>query len=69
MESHSEVIARLRTAFRNGVTIPLQFRLTQLKALLALMEENEPQIVDALHKDLAKVCMRDYLGIAGPTQF
>lgn len=57
MESHSEVIARLRAAFRNGVTIPLQFRLSQLKALLDLMEENEPQIVDALHKDLAKVCI------------
>ncbi|XP_041942974.1 aldehyde dehydrogenase family 3 member B1 [Alosa sapidissima] len=54
MESHSEVIARLRAAFCTRVTIPLQFRLTQLKALLALMEENEAQIVEALHKDLAK---------------
>ncbi|KAL2101270.1 hypothetical protein ACEWY4_003031 [Coilia grayii] len=54
MESHSEVVARLRSVFRTGVTIPLQFRLTQLSALLSLMEDNEAQIADALHKDLGK---------------
>ncbi|XP_063079838.1 aldehyde dehydrogenase family 3 member B1 [Engraulis encrasicolus] len=54
MENHSEVVARLRTVFRAGVTIPQEFRLAQLRALLALMEDNEALIVDALNKDLGK---------------
>ncbi|XP_028842621.1 aldehyde dehydrogenase family 3 member B1 [Denticeps clupeoides] len=54
MESHGKVIDRLRTAFRSRVTVPLEFRLSQLRSLLSLMEENEAQILEALHKDLAK---------------
>uniref|UniRef100_A0A8B9GWR6 Aldehyde dehydrogenase n=1 Tax=Astyanax mexicanus TaxID=7994 RepID=A0A8B9GWR6_ASTMX len=54
MESQKKVIERLRAAFRSGVTIPQHFRLTQLKALLSLLEENETQILEAMHKDLAK---------------
>lgn len=57
MECQGEVIAGLRAAFHTGVTIPLEFRLTELKGLLALMEENEAQILDALHRDLRKVCI------------
>ncbi|XP_062874768.1 aldehyde dehydrogenase family 3 member B1 [Trichomycterus rosablanca] len=54
MESHKEVIKRLQVAFRSGVTVPLQFRLTQLEALLSLLEDNETQILETLRKDLAK---------------
>ncbi|XP_066498036.1 aldehyde dehydrogenase family 3 member B1 [Hoplias malabaricus] len=54
MESQKQVIERLRTTFRSGVTLPLHFRLKQLQALLTLLEENETQILEALHKDLAK---------------
>ncbi|XP_026861002.1 aldehyde dehydrogenase family 3 member B1 isoform X1 [Electrophorus electricus] len=54
MESQRQIIERLRAAFQSGVTAPLQFRLTQLKSLLSLLEDNEPQILEALQKDLAK---------------
>lgn len=54
MESQKKVIERLRAAFRSGVTVPQHFRLTQLQALLSLLEENETQILEAMHKDLAK---------------
>lgn len=54
MESHKEVVERLRGAFRSGVTLPIHFRLTQLKAMLLMLEDNEAQILEALHQDLAK---------------
>lgn len=54
MESHKTVIERLRTTFRSGVTLPIEFRLTQLKAMHALLKENEPLILETMHKDLAK---------------
>ncbi|XP_072298518.1 aldehyde dehydrogenase family 3 member B1 [Eucyclogobius newberryi] len=54
MESYSAVLQRLRTAFLSGVTVPEQFRRTQLNQLLRLLQENEEKIVEALHKDLAK---------------
>lgn len=55
MEIQKQVIERLRTAFRSNVTLSLHFRLTQLEALLSLLEDNEALILEALHKDLNKV--------------
>ncbi|XP_051572682.1 aldehyde dehydrogenase family 3 member B1 isoform X1 [Myxocyprinus asiaticus] len=54
MESQKQMVERLRGVFRSGVTIPVHFRLTQLEAMLALLEDNEAQILEALHEDLAK---------------
>lgn len=54
MDSESQVLERLRTAFRSGVTLPQEFRRTQLTRLLALINDNEEQILKALHQDLAK---------------
>ncbi|ROL49321.1 Aldehyde dehydrogenase family 3 member B1 [Anabarilius grahami] len=54
MESQKQVLERLRGAFRSGVTRPAQFRLTQLQAMMSLFEDNETQILEAMHKDLAK---------------
>lgn len=51
----TQVVDRLRAVFRTGVTIPEQFRQAQLNKLMALIKENEQLILDALHKDLAKV--------------
>ena len=61
METHSQILDRLRSAFRSGITGPEAFRQAQLKQLMSLMTENEDQILDALKKDLAKVqhCSRD----------
>lgn len=55
MESHKQVVERLRVTFRSGVTLPIQFRLGQLEAMLSMLEDNEAQIIEALHEDLAKV--------------
>nr|XP_019963351.1 PREDICTED: aldehyde dehydrogenase family 3 member B1-like [Paralichthys olivaceus] len=54
MDTHSQVVDRLRVAFRSGVTIQEQFRRTQLNNLISMLKENEEQIINVLHKDLAK---------------
>lgn len=54
MDAQSQVVDRLRSAFRSGVTLPEQFRRTQLTQLMSLIKDNEEQILKALHKDLAK---------------
>lgn len=54
METHSQVVDRLRSAFRSGVTVPEQFRRTQLTKLMSMLKENEDRFVNALHEDLAK---------------
>ncbi|XP_005747341.1 aldehyde dehydrogenase family 3 member B1 [Pundamilia nyererei] len=54
MESQSQVLERLRTAFESRVTIPEKFRRTQLTNLMSMIKDNEEQIVNALHKDLTK---------------
>lgn len=55
MEGQKQVLERLRGVFRSGVTLPVHFRLTQLEAMMSLFEDNEPQILEAMHEDLAKV--------------
>lgn len=55
MDTHKQIVDRLRSTFRSGVTIPEEFRRAQLNKLMALMKENEERILEALHKDLAKV--------------
>lgn len=57
MDNQSHVVERLRSTFRSGVTVPEEFRRAQLTKLMALLKENEEQILNALHKDLAKVLM------------
>ncbi|XP_068587597.1 aldehyde dehydrogenase family 3 member B1 [Cebidichthys violaceus] len=54
MDTQSQVVDRLRSVFRSGVTIPVEFRLTQLNKLMSMIQENEEQILKALHEDLAK---------------
>lgn len=55
MDTHKQVVDRLRSTFKSGVTIPEEFRRSQLTKLMALMKENEERFLQALHKDLAKV--------------
>ncbi|XP_058510659.1 aldehyde dehydrogenase family 3 member B1 isoform X2 [Solea solea] len=54
MDAHVQVLERLRATFRSGVTKPEQFRRTQLNKLKSMIKENEEEILNALHKDLAK---------------
>lgn len=55
MDTQTQVLDRLRSAFNSGITVPEQFRRTQLTKLMSLIKENEELILNALHKDLAKV--------------
>ncbi|XP_050501792.1 aldehyde dehydrogenase, dimeric NADP-preferring isoform X1 [Diabrotica virgifera virgifera] len=49
-----QVVNTARNAFNSGKTRSLDFRLKQLKAFIRLLDENTPQICDALNKDLRK---------------
>ncbi|XP_034568053.1 aldehyde dehydrogenase family 3 member B1 [Notolabrus celidotus] len=54
MEAQSQVVDRLRTAFRSRVTIPEEFRRAQLIQVMAMITENQEAILEALQKDLSK---------------
>lgn len=49
-----EAFQSLKTAFGSGVTQPYEFRMTQLRGLLRLLEENEDAILGALETDFSK---------------
>ena len=49
-----ELLARQRTFFRSGVTLDVNWRIRQLKKLLAAVNEYEPRIAAALKEDLGK---------------
>ncbi|XVF64534.1 hypothetical protein PTKIN_Ptkin09bG0176600 [Pterospermum kingtungense] len=53
-ESAKEVVKELRANFVAGKTKSYEWRMSQLIAMLKMMEENEPQIVAALRDDLSK---------------
>ncbi|XP_016754436.2 aldehyde dehydrogenase family 3 member H1 isoform X1 [Gossypium hirsutum] len=54
IDSAKEVVQELRASFVAGKTKDYEWRRTQLKAMLKMMDENEPQIVAALRDDLSK---------------
>ncbi|OMO94969.1 Aldehyde dehydrogenase NAD(P)-dependent [Corchorus capsularis] len=54
MEAAKVVVKELRESFAAGKTKSYEWRVSQLKAILKMMEENEPQIIAALREDLSK---------------
>lgn len=52
--AHAGLADRLRAVHRRGVTRPLAWRTRQLRQLLALTQDNEPEILQALAADLGK---------------
>ena len=48
-------VKKLRDTYRTGKTKDVEFRREQLRNLLRLMDENEEEILEAVHKDLRKV--------------
>jgi aldehyde dehydrogenase (NAD+) len=54
VESIPSVVQRLRASFATGRTRPLEFRLAQLSGLARLLEDCEPQIGQAIRKDLGR---------------
>lgn len=53
-EDAAAMVAELRRTFATGKTRSYEWRVTQLKGILKLLEERETDIVDALHSDLNK---------------
>ena len=56
MTSHEiqNLLERQRRFYRSGVTIPVSFRIEQLKKLYSVVKKNEMEINDALKQDLGK---------------
>ncbi|BFM40206.1 aldehyde dehydrogenase [Synechocystis sp. LKSZ1] len=57
----SSLLHQQRQYFNTGATRPLAFRLEQLKKLKTLIQEYEPQILQALQQDLYKPNFEGYL--------
>eukprot|EP00177_Eucheuma_denticulatum_P004070 GFKZ01007371.1.p1 GENE.GFKZ01007371.1~~GFKZ01007371.1.p1 ORF type:complete len:576 (-),score=73.20 GFKZ01007371.1:59-1603(-) len=53
-ESIPSIHSHLRSNFSTGVTLPLSFRLSQLRLLRKFLHETENQFLSALHSDLHK---------------
>lgn len=49
-----EILAKQRAYFNSGATLPVSFRVEQLKKLNAAVKRNEREIADALKADLGK---------------
>ena len=50
----SQVLLRAREAFARKITLPVDFRIKQLKSLRACLDENENEFISALKSDLNK---------------
>lgn len=50
----TDLVTELRRSFDDGVTRGYEWRVTQLKKLLLICDNHEPEIVSALHDDLGK---------------
>ena len=50
----SSIISTANEAFANGKTKPVEWRREQLRQLLKMLDENEEDMVAAMHKDLRK---------------
>ena len=50
----SNLMTELRMSFDAGVTRGYEWRVSQLKKLLVICDNHEPEIVSALHDDLGK---------------
>ena len=55
------LVTGCRNSFASGKTLPLEFRLAQLRQLLRLYEENNDEILGALKLDMRKSSLEGYL--------
>ncbi|GFO26822.1 aldehyde dehydrogenase, partial [Plakobranchus ocellatus] len=54
MESYGQMIKDMRSVFMSGKTKSLEWRVTQLKAIINLIDENTEKICATLYEDLHK---------------
>ena len=50
-----QVVHGVRTVFRSGRTLPIEWRLHQLTRMMQMLDERKDEFVTALHQDLNKV--------------
>ena len=61
-----DLLSDLREVYESGRTQDLEWRQSQLRGLIRLLEEKEEEIFDALHEDLGKhrvEAFRDEVGL------
>ena len=59
-----QIVAAARDGFASRRTLPLEFRLRQLRKLRSMVEENRERFLAALDHDLRKV-RKLWLGVVG----
>lgn len=57
----SDVVAKVRTTFTSGHTKPIEWRRHQLEQMKKMLEENEPQLIEALRVDLGKPTVEGFV--------
>ena len=65
-ERIAEIVAAQRRFFRTGETLPVSWRIKQLKRLKAAVIEHQQEFIDALAADLGRSDMEAYLCDVGP---
>ena len=63
----TSIVERQRNYFRTGETLPVKFRIQQLKKLRRAIQDNESKLEDALAKDLGRSKVEAYLCDIGAT--
>lgn len=66
-QSIGAVVAAQRAYFRTGATLPVKFRIRQLKRLKAAVIAHEADFEEALRADLGRSAVEAYLCDVGPT--
>jgi len=56
-----EILRAQKAFFRTGKTLPVKFRIEQLKKLYSAVKKYETEIADALQKDLGKSAFESYM--------
>lgn len=65
-ERVEEIVATQRRFFRTGTTLPVRWRIQQLKKLKAAVLAHEKEFTDALREDLGRTELEAYLCDIGP---
>lgn len=56
-----DILARQKSFFHTGTTLPTQFRIEMLKKLYAAVQSNEQEIAQALYEDLGKSSYESFM--------
>ena len=67
MTDIAQTVAKQRDFFRTGATLPVRFRLEALDKLRRAIKQYEPQLLEAMHRDLGKSASEAYMCEVGLT--